>query len=154
MKMREIKLKKKVLKMKKSFISFENVLGLVFALFILFEFKFESNIRNMMNSHAGIILSFVVLILLFIYMNPIVGLLFLIVIYENIKTNAMFNHSTEANKQNILNKLNLANDQFKNSKDNVEYSVIDKMAPIIKKPESTNANFIPHINDTIPFNDV
>lgn len=154
MKMKEIKLKKKILKMKKSVISFENILGLVFALLILFEFKFESGIRNMMNSHAGMILSFVVLILLFIYMNPIVGLLFLIVIYENVKTNAMFNHSTEANKQNILNKLNLANDQFKDSKDNVEYSVIHKMAPIVKKPENMNANFIPHINDTIPFNDV
>ena len=71
--------------MKKSVISFENILGLVFALLILFEFKFESGIRNMMNSHAGMILSFVVLILLFIYMNPIVGLLFLIVIYENVK---------------------------------------------------------------------
>ena len=87
MKMKEIKLKKKILKMKKSVISFENILGLVFALLILFEFKFESGIRNMMNSHAGMILSFVVLILLFIYMNPIVGLLFLIVIYENVKTN-------------------------------------------------------------------
>ena len=152
MKLKQLNLKKK------SLLSFENLLGLVLAILIIFEFNFEADIKAAINSPAGMILSLVILVVLFVFLNPIVGLLFLIVIYENVKTTNLLTPQlytgSQLQKQNILNKLNLANESFKNSKDGVEHSTIQRMAPIIKRVESSKANFVPHINDTIPFNNI
>lgn len=150
MKLKQIDLKKK------SLLSFENLLGLVFAILIIFEFNFEADIKAAINSPAGVILSLVILVVLFIFLNPIVGLLFLIIIYENVKSSNILTPKlytgSQTQKQNVLNKLNLANETFRTSKDGVEHSTIQRMAPIIKRVENTKANFLPHINDTISFN--
>ena len=98
------------------------------------------------------ILALVLLVVIFIFMNPIVGLLYLIYIYECVKDTALhpskFNGSSIM-KQNILNQLN--NNPERKREDSVDYEIINKMAPIVKKRENSNSIFVPHINDNILF---
>ena len=119
---------------KSTIFTLENITGLILAILIVFDLKIERNIANLINSPVGIVLSLLVLICLFVLMNPIVGLLFLIYIYETVKYSSSFLHHytqpVENVRKNIMNKLNLAN-EFK--KDEVEVQVISKMAPIVKK---------------------
>lgn len=142
----------------KSLISFENLLGLVLAVLIVFDFKPEKDIQNVINSPPGMIISLVLLVVIFIFMNPIIGLLFLIFLYETVKTQGFLNPSifsnSENTKSNFLNKLNLANDNDKMQRDSVEYEVINNMAPIVKKTENSGSVFVPHVNDTIAFNEL
>ena len=132
--------------MKKSnLLNFENLLGLLLAVLIVFDLKMERNIANVINSPVGIVLSLVLVVVLFIFMNPIVGLLFLIYVYETVKYSSSFLHNytqpVEKVKRNIMNKLNLANEV---NKDEVEVKVIDKMAPIVNKNQNNNQEFVPH----------
>ena len=69
---------------KQTFFSIDNLVGLVLALLIIFEYKFENDIRLLLNSPAGIAISLVLLFVMFIFLNPIVGLLFLIYVYETV----------------------------------------------------------------------
>lgn len=140
--------------MKKSkLLSLENMLGLLLAVLIVFDLKIERNIANVINSPIGIVLSLVLVVLLFIFMNPIVGLLFLIYVYETVKYSNSFlqtyTQPVENVKKNIMNKLNLANEV---SKDEVEIKVIDKMAPIVNKGQNNNLDFVPHEENTIKYN--
>ena len=75
------------------------------ALLIVFEYKFENDIRLLLNSPAGIAISLVLLFVMFIFLNPIVGLLFLIYLYENVKMDFVFNSSIsqENTKSSIMN---------------------------------------------------
>ena len=124
--------------------SFENVLGLLLVILIIFELNVEHDIKLMLNSPLGMVLSLIILVLLFIFVNPIVGLLFLIYLYEIVSNKSLFNVNSlfnEENKKiNILNKLNLGN----NNNDKVEIDVINKMAPIVKKMENINSRFLPN----------
>ena len=52
-------------------------------------------------------------------------------------------------KQNILNQLK--NNPERKREDSVDYEIINKMAPIVKKRENSNSIFVPHINDNISF---
>ena len=61
--------------------TFENMLGLLLAVLIVFDLKVEQKIANMVNSPLGMVLSLVVLVCLFVVMSPVVGLLFLIYLY-------------------------------------------------------------------------
>lgn len=140
--------------MKKSkLLSLENMLGLLLAILIVFDLKIERNIANVINSPIGIVLSLVLVILLFIFMNPIIGLLFLIYVYETVKYSNSFlqtyTQPVEKVKQNIMNKLNLSNEL---SKDEVEVKVIDKMAPIVNKGQHNNLQFVPHEENSIKYN--
>lgn len=140
--------------MKKSkLLSLENMLGLLLAILIVFDLKIERNIANVINSPIGIVLSLVLVVLLFIFMNPIVGLLFLIYVYETVKYSNSFlqtyTQPVEKVKKNIMNKLNLANEV---SKDEVEVKVIDKMAPIVNKGQHNNVHFVPHEGNNIKYN--
>ena len=124
--------------------SFENVLGLLLVILIIFELNVEHDIKLILNSPLGMVLSLIILVLLFIFINPIVGLLFLIYLYEVVNNKPLFNANSlfnEENKKiNILNKLNLGN----NNNDKVELNVINKMAPIVKKMENFNSRFLPN----------
>ena len=140
--------------MKKSkLLSLENMLGLLLAILIVFDLKIERNIANVINSPIGIVLSLVLVVLLFIFMNPIIGLLFLIYVYETVKYSNSFlqtyTQPVEKVKQNIMNKLNLSNEL---SKDEVEVKVIDKMAPIVNKGKHNNLQFVPHEENSIKYN--
>lgn len=138
---------------KNNLLSLENIVGLLLAILIVFDLKVERNIANVINSPVGIVLSLVLVIVLFIFMNPIVGLLFLIYVYETVKYSSSFlqtyTQPVENVKKNIMNKLNLANEA---SKDEVEVKVIEKMAPIVKKGQNNNLDFIPHEENKLKYN--
>ena len=138
---------------KNNLLSLENIVGLLLAILIVFDLKVERNIANVINSPVGIVLSLVLVIILFIFMNPIVGLLFLIYVYETVKYSSSFLQSytqpVEKVRKNIMNKLNLANEA---SKDEVEVKVIEKMAPIVKKGQNNNLDFIPHEENKLKYN--
>ena len=146
--MKTVKLSKKNI----SFLTIDNMVGLVLAILIVFDLKVENDLKEVINSPIGIIISFVLLIITFIFMNPIVGLLFLIYLYECVKDTTMNPRIFSNNKnlkQKIMKKLN--NNVSQRKSDKVEHDVIRNMAPIVTKRENSNALFIPHINDTIPF---
>ncbi len=133
-------------------LSMENIVGLVLAILIVFDLKVERNIANLINSPVGIVLSLVTLVVLFVFLNPIVGLLFLIYVYETVKYSSSFltqyTQPVENVRKNIMNRLNLANEA---SKDNVEIKVIQKMAPIVKKSEKYGVNFVPNTDQKLKY---
>ena len=143
---------KQLMKQTKSLFTLDNIVGIILAALIFFEFKVENDIKDILNSPPGMILALVLLVVIFIFMNPIVGLLYIIYIYECVKDTALhpskFNGSSIM-KQNILNQLN--NNPERKREDSVDYEIINKMAPIVKKRENSNSIFVPHINDNISF---
>ena len=145
----------KLVKKTKSCITLDNIVGLVLALLILFEFKVENNLKALIKSPIGMLLSLILLVIMFVFMNPMVGLLFLIYLYEVVKDTPLHPATYVNNvmsKQNVMNNLN-QNNAKKNS-DKVEIDVIRNMAPIVRKRESSKALFVSHTNDPIPFNKV
>ena len=61
--------------MKKSMMNIDNLFGLILAILIIFELNVENDMRVIPNSPYGIAISLVLIIVTFIFMNPIVGLL-------------------------------------------------------------------------------
>ncbi len=143
---------RQLMKQTKLLFTLDNIVGLILAILIFFDFKVENDFKDVLNSPPGMILALVLLVVIFIFMNPIVGLLYIIYIYECVKDTALhpskFNGSSIM-KQNILNQLN--NNPERKREDSVDYEIINKMAPIVKKRENTNSIFVPHINDNISF---
>jgi len=143
---------KKLMKQTKSLFTLDNIVGVILAVLIFFDFKIENDFKDMLKSPPGMILALVLLVVIFIFMNPIVGLLYIIYIYECVKDTALhpskFN-SSSVMKQNILKQLN--NNPERKKEDSVDYDIINKMAPIVKKREKSNSNFVPHIDDNISF---
>lgn len=130
-------------------IYFENILSLIFAILILFEFKMETEVRAFMNTVVGMISCFVLLIFMFICFNPLTAILFLIYFYENVKFDEIHSKIYDENtKPNILRRLQSSVTSTKNEKDEVEIETIQKMAPIVKKPEKSNVAFKPHSMDS------
>lgn len=147
----------KLMKNVKKMLSFDNVIGLILAVLIIFDLKVEKDLKNVLNSPAGMILSLALLVVIFIFMNPIVGLLFLIYLYECVKDEGLYPSkyvNTQSAKQSVMNVFNEANLFTKKKDDKVEMSVIQKMAPIIKKTENPNVVFVPHFNDSISFGSI
>lgn len=119
-------------KIKKT-INVENIIAVLFAVLILFEFKMEEEIRMFMNTTVGLILSFVLLIVFFMTFNPFVALLFLIYIYDNIKfDNIQSGLLDKYTKHNVFNKLINSDIKDKTEKD-IEIGIIQEKAPIVKK---------------------
>lgn len=143
---------KQLMKQTKVLLNFDNFIGLILIILIFFDFNIKDELKQIIITPAGMILSLVLLIVIFIFMNPIVGLLYIIYIYECVKDTPL--HPSKFNggsmmKQNILNNLN--DNSEKKKDDNVDYEIINNMAPIVKKREKTNLKFVPHINDNISF---
>jgi hypothetical protein len=61
---------------------FENILGVILAAFIVFQVVPSSAVCRKLNEPVYIILGLVFVVLLFITLNPIVGILFLIYFYQ------------------------------------------------------------------------
>ena len=74
---------------KKSFknklLTLENAFGLLLAFLIVFDIKAEKGIANLVNSPLGMVMSLIIMIVIFVSMNPIVGLLYVIYLYETVK---------------------------------------------------------------------
>ena len=131
---------------KKINISYENIIGVIFALLIICEFNFEDDIKVFINTPIGTIIMFIVGIFLFMYYNPIISILFFIFVYDNIKDN--YNYKLDLSVPSIENdfissKMNIINNKNKQIKD-VEIDVIKDMSPIVKKNENVNSNFNPN----------
>ena len=95
---------------KSTLLTLENLVGLLLAILIVFDLKVERSLANIINSPVGIVLSLVLLVVLFVFMNPIVGLLFFwIHVYETVKYSSSFLHQytqpVEKVRKNIMNKL-------------------------------------------------
>jgi len=124
-----------------NFISFENIVGVLLAILIIFDLKLEEPICNLINTNAGKIVSFIIVILLFLYIHPIIGILFLIYLYQCINT-TNYTYS-EQNKYQVLQQLNPPK-TF-----NVEEEVILNVAPIKNQNQNSNVNFSDYLNNNL-----
>ena len=68
------------MKQTKLLFTLDNIVGLILAILIFFDFKVENDFKDVLNSPPGMILALVLLVVIFIFMNPIVGLLYIIYI--------------------------------------------------------------------------
>ena len=118
-------------KLKSKLFSIDNIIGVLLAILIIFDLKIERPIINLINTPIGIIFSLIFVIILFIYLNPIIGILFLIYIFINIK------ESKKTCKTNILQNLNPPQEM------QVEEEVILNNAPIKNQNKGNNVTFKP-----------
>ena len=91
----------------------------------------------------------IIVISLFVFVHPIVGILLVVYLYENVKhMNKLFNHlftQSSVKKQNtVMKKLNEGSYNTK-----VEEEVVEAMAPLIKKRENPNAKFEPVLDESV-----
>ena len=132
---------KKILKA----VTLNNVVGFILAILIIFELKVESEMKRILNTPFGMVASLFMLLLIFIFLNPVVGILFLIYLYECVKGSdqytSMYKRSAEVMK-------NLNVNVEKRESDKVELNMIQKMAPIIKKSENANVVFVANSSET------
>ena len=124
---------------------FENLLGFLLAVLIVFEFKVEENIRAFMNTVVGMVCCIVLVIYMFMFFNPLVAILFLVYFYENVRLDGINSAMYDSNmRPNVMNTLQSSVENATNKKDVVEIETVKKMAPIIKKRENRTAVFKPN----------
>jgi hypothetical protein len=118
---------------KNNYINLENVIGLLLGVLIVFDLKLEEPLQRALNSTVGIVSSVIIVIILFGSLNPIIGILFLIYLYQNYS----IKNYHEKSKDEILKKLNPPNVL------QVEEAVILDRAPIVKQNQNNNVSFNP-----------
>jgi predicted membrane protein len=82
---------------------FENLLGIILAVLIIFKILPSTSVSRMLNEPIYVILFLVFLVILFLTLNPIVGILFLIYAYQILIHGR--NHATHKRNKH-LNELN------------------------------------------------
>jgi len=102
-------------------VTLENIIGILFAVLIIFNLKLDKPLSNALNSKLGLISSAVILIILFVTMNPVIGILFAIYLYQNIHSMPGY---YEKKKDEILNQMNPPKEI------QVEEEIIMQRAPI------------------------
>jgi len=117
----------------------EIILFAIFTLYVIFPIRTPCWMKPFVNSVMGMLFFFCVTIALFVYTNPILGILYLIVVYEAIRRSSdyMINpravvleyQPSQANKDSSLHKMNPNVNQ-----PTVEEEVIAIRAPIDKTP--------------------
>lgn len=118
--------------------SIDNIVGVLLAILILFDLKIERPIINLINSPIGIIFSLIFAIILFICLNPIIGILFLIYFFMNIQD------ARKTIRTNVLQDLNPPKQM------QVEEEVILVKAPIKNQNQGNNVSFQPVIETIVP----
>jgi len=113
--------------------SIDNIIGVLLAMLIIFDLKIEKPILNLINSPIGIIFSIIFIIIIFICLNPIIGVLFLIYLFINIK------EARNSNRNNVLQNLNPPQEM------QVEEEIIFVKAPIKNQNKGNNVSFQPMI---------
>jgi len=88
---------------KSSLVTIDNLLGLILAILIIFQIRPKPEDSNLLNSPAGIVMSLVLVVILFVTLHPIVGLLALIYLYEIIRHSPSYAKPT---KQQNIEKMN------------------------------------------------
>ena len=123
------------MKLKNNMLTYENSLGLLLAILILFDFKFEKDVINVINTPLGLTSSLLVAIILLITMNPVIGILFLIYLYETIK---MSDKPLMKDKKTInMEKMNHS------ASTSVEENIIMEKNPIVNQGKHSNVSFKP-----------
>jgi len=102
---------------------------------IVFDLKVEKKLSALLNSPLGILCSLLVVILMFIFLNPIVGILFLIYLYDTIQANELSTIIKDA-------KMKAYNPPRQTE---LEEKVIRDREPIIHEGENNNITFQPFI---------
>lgn len=122
---------------KESIFTLENAIGLLLAILIIFDLKVEENISKLLNTPLGIIFSLLVVILLFIFMNPIVGILFLIYLYDTIKDVPTLIKDTKMKAMNPIPQTQL------------EESIIRDKVPIVHSGQHNQVTFQPYMSENM-----
>jgi predicted membrane protein len=118
---------------KNNVINLENVIGLLLAILIIFDLKLEVPLSNALNTTWGIVCSILIALIMFGTLNPIIGILFLIYLYQNYKPK----NYHEKKKDEVLQKLNPPKEI------QVEEQIILERAPIVKQNQNNNVSFVP-----------
>ena len=118
--------------------SIDNIVGVLLAILILFDLQIERPIINVMNTPVGLIFSLIFAIIIFICLNPIVGILFLIYLFMNIK------EARKTTRANVLQDLNPPQQM------QVEEEVILINAPIKNQNQGNNVSFKPIVEILAP----
>jgi len=110
----------------------------IFILFVILPVKVPVAFVGVFDSPVGILVLFIITISLFIYTNPVLGVLFILVAYELIRRSSMLtgkpttqiisatNNISQATKDSELSKMNIPQPPT------LEEEVIQKMAPASK----------------------
>jgi hypothetical protein len=121
-----------------SLFSTENILGLILAVLIIFQILPGVSSANMVNNPIGIIISLILAVVLFVLMNPIVGFLFLIYLYEIIQISNNYNKQViPVTRNKELQNLNTPPSV------QLEETVIRSMAPIKNEFKGNNVEYMP-----------
>jgi len=115
----------------------ETVLMIIFILFVIFPIEIPSSISTMIDSPLGMAVLFGITLSLFIYFNPILGVLYIFVAYELLRRSsnisvrtAMIEYTpTQQNKNQELQKMNPEHKQT------LEEEIVDLRAPIGKSDQ-------------------
>jgi predicted membrane protein len=89
---------------------FENILGVILAVFIIFKILPDTSVSREMNNPVYVILFLVFLVILFLTLNPIIGILFLIYGYQLLmsgKSDPTYKRNEEIRKMNPERNLDL-----------------------------------------------
>lgn len=126
----------KISKAVKKMINADFVVAVLLAVLITFELKVEEDIRQFMNSALGLLVCSLGAVLMFIYLNPLVALLFIVYFYENVRhDNVRSGLYDKYTNKNVLDSLMKSSKISKKKQDIVEIETIKKMAPIVQKRE-------------------
>jgi predicted membrane protein len=119
------------------YLTLENIIGVLLAILIIFDLKIENSICKLLNTPIGIISSGIIVIILFVMLHPVIGILFLIYLYQcMLKYPDSYNEET---KNKILQKMNPEYEQ------QVEEKVILEKAPIKNQNKNNNVEFSPYV---------
>ena len=124
-------------KISSNLFTLENVVGILFAVLIIFDLKIEQPICNLINTPVGIISSIIIVGLLFVVMHPVIGILFIIYLYQCVQKNN--NIYSESTKKQLFQQLNEPSNTY------VEESVILEKAPIKNQNQNNNVSFNPYL---------
>jgi len=105
-------------------LNLENVVGVLLAILIIFNLSLEVPLSNALNTTLGMVSSFIIVIILFSTLNPIIGILFIIYLYQNYKTSP--NGHTQK-KDDLLQQMNPPAEM------QVEEEIILEKAPIVNQ---------------------
>ena len=118
--------------------SIDNIIGVLIAVLIIFDLQIEKPIINTIKTPIGMIFTVIFAIILFVCLNPIIGILFLIYLFMN------FKDSLNPTKNTILNQLNPPKEL------QVEEEIIFMNAPIKNQNKGNNVSFQPIIDTFVP----
>lgn len=114
--------------------SIDNIIGVLLAVLIIFDLQIEKPIINTIKTPIGMIFTVIFAIILFVCLNPIIGILFLIYLFMN------FKDSVNPTKNTILSQLNPPKEI------EVEEEIIFMNAPIKNQNKGNNVSFQPIVD--------